>query len=361
MPKKNKVPGIKAYVSKGIAYAYDRITGTRLTPPHAMYSEEWFAALNAARAKVKPIQEKPGTWGGLVVLYRESARFQDLAPRTKEDYLKVLDWTKPLHSMPLDKWTRGFVAGLRDKAKLKKGRRFANYVLSVVSVVFEVGLEREFVGLDINPAAKMKKIRKPKTEPRANRPWTPEEWDAVLEAVPAHLKAPILLGGILGYRQGEILAAPLGSYNAKTGMLTRISAKSGKEVKVKAPKAVAEALSALPAHKDKTLFVNTRGKAWTEDGFRSVFFKVIRKLEAEGKVDSGLTFHGLRHTAATKMRQLGFDTRTIADMLGQETEGMASHYSRQADLVPKLQGVVEKLDQETEEKDAKSLEKIENS
>jgi hypothetical protein len=46
------------------------------------------------------------------------------------------------------------------------------------------------------------------------------------------------------------------------------------------------------------------------------------------------------------MRQLGFDTRTIADMLGQETEGMAAHYSREADLEPKLRGVVVKLDQE---------------
>ncbi|WP_276518067.1 hypothetical protein [Methylobacterium organophilum] len=33
-------------------------------------------------------------------------------------------------------------------------------------------------------------------------------------------------------------------------------------------------------------------------------------------------------------------------MLGQETEGMAAHYSREADLEPKLKGVVRRLDRE---------------
>lgn len=346
--RKMKVPGVKCYVSNGIAYAYDRKTGTRLTPPHALYSEEWFKALHAARAKAAPPEEKGGTWGAAVAAYRASPRFLDLAPRTKEDYQAVLDWTKPLHPMPLTQWTRGFVASLRDKAKVKRGRRFANYVLSVVSVVFAVALERELA--DTNPVREVKKIRKPKGEPRANRPWAPEEWEAVKAACPPHILAPVLLGGILGYRQGEILSAPRNSYNRKTGQLSRISAKSGKKVVVQAPKAIVEALDSLQKHTATTLFVNTRGLPWTEDGFRSSFFKIIRKLEEAGKVADGLTFHGLRHTAATRMRQLGFDTRTIADMLGQETEGMAGHYSREADLEPKLRGVVKKLDQHTHRK-----------
>lgn len=51
------------------------------------------------------------------------------------------------------------------------------------------------------------------------------------------------------------------------------------------------------------------------------------------------------------MRRLGFDTRTLADMLGQETEGMAAHDSREADLEPKLRGVVTKLDEENRKRE----------
>jgi integrase len=343
-----RVPGVKCYVSKGIVYAYDRKTGTRLTPPHPLYSEEWFAALHAARGKAAPIKEKPGTWGSLVTAYRGSPQFRDLKRRTKEDYQTILDWTKPLNDMPIAQWSRGFVAGLRNKAKAKKGRHFANYLLSVVSVVFSVAIELELA--ETNPVREVKKIRRPKGQPRANRPWTTEEWNTVIDTAPPHLLAPILLGGVLGYREGEALSAPRDSYNRTTRVLTRISAKSGKIVKVPAPQAIAEALDALPKHDATTLLVSTRKRPWTEDGFRSSFFKVIRKLEAAGRVADGLTFHGLRHTAATRMRQLGFDTRTIADMLGQETEGMAGHYSREADLEPKLTRVVEELDRDSKKR-----------
>ncbi|MFH6786593.1 MULTISPECIES: tyrosine-type recombinase/integrase [Methylobacterium] len=87
-------------------------------------------------------------------------------------------------------------------------------------------------------------------------------------------------------------------------------------------------------------------RPWAETGLRGSFFRLSRSLEAVGRVADGLTFHGLRHTAATQMRRLGFDTCTIADMLGQETEVMVEHDSREADLEPKLRGVVTTLDKE---------------
>lgn len=177
------------YVSKGITYAYDRASGERLTPPHEIGTPEWWAALQAIRAKAKPkVKEEPGTWGALVVSYRSSPRFlNDLAPRTRADYQAVLDHLGKLHDRPISAWTRGFVAGLRDEAQKKKGRRFANYVLSVVSVVFAHGIEREMAST--NPERDVKKLRRPKGAPRANRPWSPEEWDAVVAAASPELRA----------------------------------------------------------------------------------------------------------------------------------------------------------------------------
>lgn len=342
VPKVN-VKGVKCYVSNGIAYAYDRKTGTRLTPPHPIGSDAWYAALAAARAKLNPrSEEKAGTWGGLVAIYRDSSRFRHLAARTQSDYHGVLNYLRPVADVGLHRWTSGFVAALRDKAERQRGRRFANYVLSVVSVVFAVGIEREIA--EVNPVRDVAKLRRRKDAPRANRPWDRSEWDVVVAAASPVLLAPILLGGILGYREGEAITSPRPSWNRTTRTLTRISAKSGKVVKVPAPAAIAEALAALPTNTATTLLVNSHARPWTLDGFRGSFFRLIRNLKATGKVGEGLTFHGLRHTAATRMRELGFDTRTVADMLGQETEGMAAHYSREADLGPKLAGVVRRLE-----------------
>lgn len=69
-------------------------------------------------------------------------------------------------------------------------------------------------------------------------------------------------------------------------------------------------------------------------------------LENAGKVEPGLTLKGLRHTVATILAESGFDERTIADMLGQETIEMARHYSRRANKSRKLAGVVSEFDAE---------------
>jgi integrase len=100
--------------------------------------------------------------------------------------------------------------------------------------------------------------------------------------------------------------------------------------------------------------VNSRGRLWTENGFRTSFFKFVGKLEEEGKVGPNLTIHGLRHTCGTLIRELGFDKDTIADMLGQEDAGMAEWYARDADLERKLTGVVRKIDRHLENSRRKS-------
>jgi len=66
-------------------------------------------------------------------------------------------------------------------------------------------------------------------------------------------------------------------------------------------------------------------------------------LEKSGQVQAGLTLKGLRHTVATTLAEMGYDERTIADVLGQKTIEMARHYSRSADKSKKVESAVIKL------------------
>jgi integrase len=338
-----KIRGVKAYVSKGQVYAYHRATGTRLKSLYG--SPEFFAELAHIEDERKaiPKEAKPGTWGAIAALYR-AGHLPTLKPRTQKDYGKVLDWTKPLDGMPLDGWTRGFVLKLRDKAFEQRKRRFANYVVAVVQSVFSWALDREHVrDHDIR---NIKIIKRPKDMPRANRPWTRDEWEAVIAVAPPHLRAPILLCGVLGWREGEALARPRADYIAKDKKIKRISAKSGKVVKTPVPRLISDALDALLPHEATTLLVNSKGRPWTSTGFQTSVFAFLNQLKAAGQVGDGLTIHGLRHTCGTLMRELGFDKDTIADMLGQETAGMAEWYARDAQLEKKLAGVVEAIDEQ---------------
>jgi integrase len=327
-----RISGVKSYVSNGRTYAYHRRSGKPLQSAYG--SAEFLAELaeieRTYQAGKKPdIEAKPGTWSALVVKYKAD-RLPQLAPRTQADYHKVLDWLSPLGGMPLSEWSRGFAIQLRDKVLKQRGRRFANSVIAVVQAVFSWGLEREYVSE--HPVQSVKAIARPKGMVRANRPWSRQEWDTVISAAPKHLLAPILLCGVLGWREGEALNRPRGDYDREMKRIKRTSAKSGKIVRTPVPAMISDALDALFPHDATTLLVSSRGTPWTEDGFRTSMFKFLHRLERDGKIDDGLTVHGLRHTCGTLLRELGFDKDTIADMLGQEDAGMAEWYARDADL-----------------------------
>lgn len=82
---------------------------------------------------------------------------------------------------------------------------------------------------------------------------------------------------------------------------------------------------------NEPIVLNRRGMPFTENGFQGSFFKVIRQLEREGKVDDGLTFHGLRKSCGTNLAEAGCSAHMIMSILGLKTLAMAQRYTEQAE------------------------------
>ncbi|WP_353642948.1 hypothetical protein [Mesorhizobium sp. WSM2239] len=97
---------------------------------------------------------KPGTLGLLISRYRAHASFTDLAPRTQADYQRCFDYLKPIADTPLYRFSSPLVVNIRDKAAQMHGRRFGNYVKTVLALLFAWGKERGYVS--VNPAAAIK-------------------------------------------------------------------------------------------------------------------------------------------------------------------------------------------------------------
>lgn len=346
MPKKPApFPGIKSYFESktGKRYSYHRATGKRVM---AEYGTAEFVAevarLNEEAAE-RPKPTTADTLGELIVLYR-AVQFQSLSERTRADYQKVFDYLTPMHGLGLSTFTSGGVVKIRDKAFAKHKRRFANYVVAVLSVLFEFACERELV--EKNPVIRrVKKIRRPKGTPDANRPWTDKERFVVLREAPMQLRVPLALCAYIGLREGDALAFQRASYNGQD--IEVVTSKAGVRVWWKCPRALKLVLDTAPAGKEKAapyMCLTSRLQPWTESGFRASWRRLKLRLEKEGKIGPGLTIHGLRHTVATYLRQEGFDSRTIADALAQKREEMAMHYSKTADLRKKMVAVTEAID-----------------
>lgn len=316
-----KVAHVHSVTAKGRVYHYHRPTGTRLKSPPG--TPEFFAEVDALNLTVEP---KPiaGTLGDLVEKYRGSPEFLTLAPRTRSDYQRVFDFVKPLRACPVVDITQRFVTETRNRAFKAHKRRFANYVVQVLSVLLGWGTRNDHC--TVNAAAGVKLVRRPRDSRKVNRAWSGLELDKVLSASPVELRGAILLG--VFFRQGDVLRLTWNCYDGHAIELRQ--GKTGTTVWVPCP---AELRAVLDSTKREspTIVLGKRGKPFTGSGFRARFYKIIRALTKAETVAPGLTFHGLRHSAGKLLADAGCDTRTIAAVLGHATEHMAAHYSKEAD------------------------------
>jgi integrase len=311
------VKGFKIFYDRyGKLRCYHRATGTAIDLSTApLGSADFFAECARIAALIKITgPTRPGTLGMLIANYRKHEAFTDLARRTRDDYQRVFDYLKPIDGTALTKFNRPLVVRIRDKAA-QRGRRFANYVKAVLSIIFSWGVERD--DLKFNPAKGVKNIRRRKGAPEANRPWSDDERYAVLEAVPAHMKPAVALMMFTGLGPKDALSLPRTFYC--DGEIATRRSKTGAPVFWAAPAELQVILASAPKHDAITLCGNSAGKPWTESGFRASWRPIRIKLEKSGAIRPGLTLYGLRHTVAVILRESGFDERTIADALGQKT------------------------------------------
>ena len=333
-----RVKGIKRYRSRGHWYVYHRASGKRIEAEFG--TPAFFSELASLECKASRQASLPGTLSTMLTSYRASPAFADLASSTQTEYGRMMNLLRPIADMPLIELTPPFVAGLRDRVAKRHGRRQANYLLSVLSVACEHG--REHGMLRENPVKGIRRVRRDRDAPRANRPWSETERRVVLERAPEQLKVPIALAMFSGLRKGDVLR--LSKASIRDGRIWRRTSKTGHEMSIPLHPGLQSILSSAKTHNAITIAATSNGTPWTGSGFNSTFIKTIRRLEREKAVEPGLTFHGLRHTVGTLLVEAGFDIDTVRRWLGQKTLAMAIHYSETASANDKMSDVIARFD-----------------
>jgi integrase len=347
-------------------YYYHRATGAKIKaePGSAAFVAE-VQALDKKAAEEAPVE---GSLKALIVAYKASPEFETKAARTKSDYNKVFDYLKDIDELMVQELDTGDIYDIRDKAFKKRKRRFANYVVQVLSLLFAWGRPRKYI---VNNVAEgVEAIERPKKMKRANRPWSDQERDVVLTAAPIMLRVMIALGMFGGLREGDACVTLKDAYDGR--LLETVASKNGeplfipthyrlRQILVEA----AEARKAAQARRSRrrkvvpidppTLAVTSKGKTWTESGFRASFFKLIGALEEKGAVAPGLTFHGLRHTLGKLIVEAGGTPAMVKAIIGDRSDDMANFYSREFDkkrLAGEIMGRLEQNERARMEKTA---------
>lgn len=329
-----RVPGLKQFRHKknGQIYTYHRATGKRILAQPG--TPEFLAEIAALEKDIKAHADeaaKPQTLGALIKSYKTTEAWADLAPRTKQDYEKVIAFLAPLYSVPISSFTPPKIVALRDRWMHERGRRFVNYCRTVLILLMNRAVELGLV--PNNPAKAVRKIKRDKSVAPLNRPWSEAEqlavWNRCCNERFRHLRLPLAIGLYTGMREADMIDLP--RHIAKDGRIAIETAKRRVWIDLSVLPELAAAIADTPPQDTLKLCINSRGVPWTQDGFRASFFKMIRELEREGLVEKGLTYHGLRHTVASRLAERGVGLEDIAAVLGQKSSKVAEIYTSRAD------------------------------
>lgn len=195
--------------------------------------------------------------------------------------------------------------------------------------------------LDSNPLAG---VRQGKVQREEAEYLSREEVAGLLDACPDHLRPLITVAVNTGMRWGELMALEWWDVDFERGFITVRDPKNRETRHVPMNAAVREALE---LHRRKQaeqvggiishVFANPEtGKPWND------IRKSYRDALKDAGIDRRVTFHGLRHTAASHLVMAGVDLRTVGKILGHKTAQITLRY---AHLAPDfLKGAVDRLD-----------------
>lgn len=148
------------------------------------------------------------------------------------------------------------------------------------------------------------------TADRAEKIWTSDDIQAIMQNASEPLRMAFLMALWTGQREGDLLRVPWSAYDGKRIRIRQ--GKTGARVSVPVGQPLKVALdAAAQSKKTTTILANTRGRSWTEDGFRASWGKACRSAGIEG-----LTFHDIRGTAVTRLALAGCSTSQIASITG---------------------------------------------
>ncbi|MBM7701650.1 site-specific tyrosine recombinase XerD [Metabacillus iocasae] len=212
-----------------------------------------------------------------------------------------------------------FLRYLKDQQKSSK--TIARHIASIRS--FHQFLLREKVA-EQDPTVH---IETPQLERKLPKVLSTEEVDALLSSsntrTPLGIRDKAMLEVLYatGIRVSELVNLNISDVHLTMGFI-RCLGKGNKERIVPIGRMATEMIStylnqARPAltkqrSVDESLFVNHHGKRLTRQGF----WKILKKLAREARIEKELTPHTLRHSFATHLLENGADLRAVQEMLG---------------------------------------------
>jgi integrase len=282
------------------------------------------------RAKRRPPAIVGDTVKALIQTYTRSPQYRKLAPNSQRLYGRALREIS-------DAYGHEPVAGIRRRTVRAMVEDFqdtpgiANALLTVWRVLLQRAVDDEWI--ESNPAVGLKAATM-----GTRKRWTDVQVRHALSEAPEWLRRAIALALATGQRSGDLVALRWSQYDGEVIRLQQ--QKTGAELEIPLGPDMRRELSAWRREaRTLTVLATVTGLPWKPGSFATEVSEWIRGQPILG----GLTFHGLRHTAASRLAEAGATVLEIQAITGHRNLATVARYTRGVDQRVAAASAVRKL------------------
>ena len=284
----------------------------------AEYSEKWLA------------RKKGETEAVTLAVYRSAVA----------DFIAFLG---PKAATPLHHISPGQIAEWRSAAAARATARTANNKLKILRTLFGTAWRDGLIA--DNPAAKLTSL---KTADSTRRPFTMAEIKAVLAVADTEWSGMVLAGLYLGQRMRDLAGLTWANVDLQKGEVRLQTSKTGRRQFIPIAKPLRRYLEALPASDDPRapIFPTLHKRTLEQSGsaqLSQAFYGVLvdaglvkarpnksvsqGKSRQGGRVKNEISFHSLRHTATSWLKEKGVSESVARDLIGHESKQVSQLYT----------------------------------
>jgi len=240
--------------------------------------------------------------------------------------------------------TQDDITRFRNQEAKTLSSKTVNHDLKCLKMLFKSARRDRVISDDPSEFVKTTK----KAQPTTRRPFTTEELERVLAAADDEWQSLIRFGLYTGQRLGDLAALTWQNVDLQRAELRITTQKTSKSLILPIPSHLLARIKDAPGSKmPKDPIHPSAYKAWKESGKTSTISNQFVNLLAKaglrekkphrksanapgrgvGSSTGGLSFHCLRHTAVSMMKDAGVPEAAVMELVGHDSEQMSAHYT----------------------------------
>jgi integrase len=232
----------------------------------------------------------------------------------------------------------------RNQEAKKLAAKTVNHEVKCLKMLFKAARRDRVISEDPSEFVKMAK----KTQSTTRRPFTAEELQRVLAVADDEWKSLIRFGLYTGQRLGDLAALRWQNIDLQRAEIRITTQKTSKNLVLPIPVHMLNRLTESAGDKRPADPIHPSAyKAWKKAGKTSTISNQFVNLLARaglrerkphrksadapgrgvGSSTGGLSFHCLRHTAVSMMKDAGVPEAAVMELVGHDSEQMSAHYT----------------------------------